>query len=183
MYFVTAIFKVLLGTLSKYTSSIIWVPVPVPARSTANFLARHRAQYSEGEGAYIGSYYTDTGKWPPALSNRSNFRNISVPFFQGDPRDTQDLRTRTALIPVKDSHTRIWPLALATGHGRYITVTPEHGIPHPYCMYTVRVPHIGIIEITAGVFCTGTGTALSPLCLWRGLKRSALDLGNRIRVL
>jgi hypothetical protein len=28
-------------------------------------------------------------------------------------------------MPVKDSHTRIKPLALASGHGRYITVTPE----------------------------------------------------------
>ena len=33
----------------------------------------------------------------------------------------------TGIIPVKDSHTRIRPLALASGHGRYryITVTPE----------------------------------------------------------
>jgi hypothetical protein len=29
------------------------------------------------------------------------------------------------MIPVKDSHTRIKPLSLTTGHGRYITVTPE----------------------------------------------------------
>ena len=32
---------------------------------------------------------------------------------------------RTEIMPVKDSHTRIKPLALASGHGRYITVTPE----------------------------------------------------------
>jgi hypothetical protein len=40
---------------------------------------------------------------------------------------TQDLRGRTEIIPakVKDSHTRILPLALTNGHGRYITVTPE----------------------------------------------------------
>jgi hypothetical protein len=31
------------------------------------------------------------------------------------------------LTPVKDSHTRIKLLALASGHGRYITVTPERG--------------------------------------------------------
>jgi hypothetical protein len=30
--------------------------------------------------------------------------------------------------PVKDSHTRIGPLALASGHGRYITVTPERAL-------------------------------------------------------
>jgi hypothetical protein len=29
------------------------------------------------------------------------------------------------IIPGKDSDTRIRPLALTTGHGRYITVTPE----------------------------------------------------------
>jgi hypothetical protein len=28
-------------------------------------------------------------------------------------------------MPIKDSHTRIKPLALASDHGRYITVTPE----------------------------------------------------------
>jgi hypothetical protein len=28
-------------------------------------------------------------------------------------------------MPVKDSHTKIKPLALASGHGRYITVTLE----------------------------------------------------------
>ena len=50
---------------------------------------------------------------------------ISVPLIQGGPRDTQDLRRRTEIMPVKDSHTRIKPLALASGHGRYITVTPE----------------------------------------------------------
>jgi hypothetical protein len=37
----------------------------------------------------------------------------------------QDLRRRTEIITVKDPHTRIKPLTLASGHGRYITVTPE----------------------------------------------------------
>jgi hypothetical protein len=40
-------------------------------------------------------------------------------------REMQDLRRRTEITPVKDSHTRIKPLALASGHGRYMTVTPE----------------------------------------------------------
>jgi hypothetical protein len=31
----------------------------------------------------------------------------------------------TGIIPVKDSHSRINPLALGSGHGRYTTVTPE----------------------------------------------------------
>ena len=47
------------------------------------------------------------------------------PSFKVDLRGPQDLRRRTEIIPVKDSHTRIKPLALASGHGRYITVTPE----------------------------------------------------------
>ena len=47
------------------------------------------------------------------------------PCFKNEPGATWDLRRRTEIIPVKDSHTRIKPLALASGHGRYITVTPE----------------------------------------------------------
>jgi hypothetical protein len=47
------------------------------------------------------------------------------PSFEVDHRETQDLRRQTEIIPVKDSHTRIKPLALASGHGRYINVTPE----------------------------------------------------------
>jgi hypothetical protein len=37
----------------------------------------------------------------------------------GAPKTTQDLRRRIEVMPVKDSHTRIKPLALASGHGRY----------------------------------------------------------------
>jgi hypothetical protein len=50
------------------------------------------------------------------------------PSFEVDHRDTWDLRRRTEIIPVKDSHTRIKPLALASGHGRYIAVTPERAL-------------------------------------------------------
>jgi hypothetical protein len=50
------------------------------------------------------------------------------PSFEFDHRETWDLRRRTEIIPVKDSHTRIKPLALASGHGRYITVTTERTI-------------------------------------------------------
>jgi hypothetical protein len=48
--------------------------------------------------------------------------------FKGAPGDAWDLRRRTEIIPVKDSHTRIKPLALASGHDRYITVTSERTI-------------------------------------------------------
>jgi hypothetical protein len=46
-------------------------------------------------------------------------------YFKGDARETQDRRRGTEITPVKDSQTRIKPLALASGHGRYIKVTPE----------------------------------------------------------
>jgi hypothetical protein len=56
--------------------------------------------------------------------------NISVTVIRDsrstvDLREPKDLKRRTEITPVKDSHTRIKPLALASGHGRYITVTPE----------------------------------------------------------
>jgi hypothetical protein len=51
--------------------------------------------------------------------------SVTLIQFKGEPRTPQDLRRRTEIMPVKDSHTRIKPLALASGHGRYITVTPE----------------------------------------------------------
>jgi hypothetical protein len=35
------------------------------------------------------------------------------------------IRRRTEIMPVKEPHTRIKPLASAGGHGRYMTVTPE----------------------------------------------------------
>jgi hypothetical protein len=45
----------------------------------------------------------------------------------GDPGVDGDLRRRTKIIPGKDSRHMIKPLALAlaSGRGRYITVTPE----------------------------------------------------------
>jgi hypothetical protein len=42
-----------------------------------------------------------------------------------NPREPQDLRRRTEIKPVKNSHTEIKTLPLASGHGRYITVTTE----------------------------------------------------------
>jgi hypothetical protein len=66
-------------------------------------------------GAGAGSFYY-TIQWPVIYNN-----NIS----RGDSRWTTGTRRIRAggagIIPVKDSHTRIKPLALASGHGRYIT--------------------------------------------------------------
>ena len=47
------------------------------------------------------------------------------PSFKGDHRATKDLRRRTETTPVKvkDSLTRIKPVALTNGHGCHITVT------------------------------------------------------------
>jgi hypothetical protein len=47
------------------------------------------------------------------------------PSFEVEPGATWDLRRRTGIMPFKDPHTRIKPLALASGHDRHITVTPE----------------------------------------------------------
>jgi hypothetical protein len=46
----------------------------------------------------------------------------------GNNGGSEDLRRRTEIIPVKDSHTRTKLLLLASGHGRYIAVTPERAL-------------------------------------------------------
>jgi hypothetical protein len=38
------------------------------------------------------------------------------------------------IIPGKDSDTRIKPLALTNGHGRYMTVTPERTLASVKCL-------------------------------------------------
>ena len=50
---------------------------------------------------------------------------MSVPLIQGGSSTTRDLRRRTEITPVKDSHTKRKGLALTNGHVRYKTVTPE----------------------------------------------------------
>jgi hypothetical protein len=49
------------------------------------------------------------------------------PSFKVEPRAPWDLRRQTVTMPVKDPHTRTWPLTLASGHGRCRckTVAPE----------------------------------------------------------
>ena len=47
------------------------------------------------------------------------------PSFEMYLRETQGLRRRTEITPVKDSHTRIQRLALTNGHGRCKAATPE----------------------------------------------------------
>jgi hypothetical protein len=79
--------------------------------------------------------------------------------LKGEPRTTWDLRRRTDITPVKDSHTRIKPLALASGHGRYITVTPER------TLFSVgEWPlHIAVINLYTFHFRNGYVTAASLL--------------------
>jgi hypothetical protein len=48
--------------------------------------------------------------------------------FKVDPPSEFRSVRGTGIIPVKDSHTRIKPLALASGHGRYITFSPERAL-------------------------------------------------------
>jgi hypothetical protein len=52
---------------------------------------------------------------------------MSVTAIQGTRGNLLPTR-RTEIIPSKNSDTRIKPLALANGHGRYITVTPERAL-------------------------------------------------------
>ena len=62
-------------------------------------------------------------------------RSMSVSFIQGRPLLYEEVLwgNETGIIPVKNSHTslthlRIKPLALASDHGHYITVTPERAL-------------------------------------------------------
>jgi hypothetical protein len=62
-----------------------------------------------------------------------SFRKHSSPPFKINPSTTQDLRRRTEIMPVKDSHTRIKPLPLAwpaTAVTRYTAVInrPERAL-------------------------------------------------------
>jgi hypothetical protein len=62
-------------------------------------------------------------------------------------------------MPVKDSHTRIKPFALASSHGRYITVTPERTL-----VSVGEWPlHIAVINLYPFHFGNGFVTAVSLL--------------------
>jgi hypothetical protein len=74
-----------------------------------------------GESGYRCS--ASTGQHSYRIKSDLRFQS---PSFKTGPRTTQDLRGRTEIIPVEDPHTRIKPLpVVASGHGRYITFTPE----------------------------------------------------------
>jgi hypothetical protein len=72
----------------------------------------------------------------PALCPRvSSTEMRQSPSFKMGHRAPWNLRKGTEItpgkheiIPGKYSHTRIKPLALASGHGRYMTVTPERAL-------------------------------------------------------
>jgi hypothetical protein len=69
------------------------------------------------ERTLVSVGYYIYGQWP------LHILIYQPPSFKGGLRAPWDLRRRTEIIPFKDSHTRIKPLALSNGHGRYITVT------------------------------------------------------------
>jgi hypothetical protein len=86
-------------------------------------------------------------------------QTLQSPFFKVEAGTTQDLRRRTEITPVKHSHTRMKPLALASGHGRYITVTPEREI-----LSVGEWPlHISVINLQPFHFRNGYVTAVSLL--------------------
>jgi hypothetical protein len=71
------------------------------------------------------------------------------------------------MIPVKDPHTRIkpLPLALASGHGRYITVTPKRAL---VSVGEWEWPlHITVVNLYPFHFRNGYVTAVLPLKLKR----------------
>jgi hypothetical protein len=80
------------------------------------------AQQHKSTGYGCAKY---TGRKALQVQTYRQHTALQSPCFEVDPRSRQDLRRRTEIMPVKDSHTRIKPLALASSHSRYITVTPE----------------------------------------------------------
>jgi hypothetical protein len=63
------------------------------------------------------------------------------------------------MTPVKDAHTRIKPLVLASGHGRYTTVTPERALGS-----VGECPlHVTVANVKPFHFRNGHATAVSIL--------------------
>jgi hypothetical protein len=77
--------------------------------------------FNDGHGRYITVTPERTllsvGEWPLHTYQRPRF--ISDPFVRLTALEEAEI------IPDKDPDTRIKPLALTNGHGRYMTVTPE----------------------------------------------------------
>jgi hypothetical protein len=80
---------------------------------------------ASGHGRYITVTPERTpvsvGEWPLHISHPDSRWTTGARRIWGGELGC----CNTAVVPVKYSHTRIKPLALASGHGRYITVTPE----------------------------------------------------------
>ena len=67
--------------------------------------------------------------------------------FKEDLSLTQDLRRQIEITPVKDSHTRIKPFDLASGHDRYITITPEQALVSCVRWRTFVIIYITVIDL------------------------------------
>ena len=89
----------------------------------------------EGAGNIIGPCLAS--RLSSGMARRERYRGrrgpnkTSPPLSRWTPgcRAWQDPRRRTEIIAVKNSHTRIKPLALASGHGPYVTAETERTIP------------------------------------------------------
>ena len=68
---------------------------------------------------------TDIGRGPIISGRQGRYVIYQLPRFILDPPVHLTALEEAEIIPGKDSDTRIKPLALTNGHGRYMTVTPE----------------------------------------------------------
>jgi hypothetical protein len=59
---------------------------------------------------------------------RPLFIRYQPPCFELEPGEPSTALEEAEAIPVKDPQTRIKPLALTSGHGRYMTFTSERTI-------------------------------------------------------
>jgi hypothetical protein len=79
-------------------------------------------------GAIIYTAITYTVPWGFYMLRCGAITCMSMAVFQGKPLTREvpwEVELRSEIIPGKNSDTRIKPLPLNNGHGRYITVTTE----------------------------------------------------------
>ena len=80
-----------------------------------------------GRSLEVELHYVWNGALPQEYNLKTRHR-YQLPRFILDPFMYLTALEEAEIIPGKDSDTRIKPLALTNGHGRYITVTPERAL-------------------------------------------------------